>query len=89
MAFSNPKQQPGIAAVKQAALKAAWSQVVKAFPAFAKGGSAADSLENALIRAIEQAFANGERDIKELTEAALSVVPKLSRPKSLRRSPDA
>jgi len=90
MAFSNPKQQPGIAAVKQAALKAAWSQVVKAFPAFAKGGAAADSLENAMIRAVERAFASGERDVKELTEVALSVVPKLSRPRSLRRtSPDA
>jgi len=85
MAFSNPKPQPGIAGVKQAALLAAWSLVVKAFPEYAKGGSAATSLEEALIRAIEKAFANGERDTKELTEAALSVVPKLSRPKSLRR----
>lgn len=85
MAFSNPSQQPGIGAVKQEALQAAWAVVVKAFPAFAKGGSAATSLESALIRAIEQAFSNGERDTKELTEAALSVVPKLSRPKSLRR----
>lgn len=90
MAFSNPKQQAGVAAVKQAALKAAWTQVVKAFPAFAKGGSAADSLENALIRAVEMSFASGERDVKELTEAALAVVPKLSRPRSLRRaSPEA
>ncbi len=85
MAFSNPSPQPGTLAVKQAALKAAWSQVVKAFPAFAKGGSAADSLESGLIRAIERSFASGERDVKELTEVALSVVPKLNRPHSLRR----
>ena len=46
MAFSNPSQQPGIGAVKQEALQAAWAVVVKAFPAFAKGGSAATSLES-------------------------------------------
>ncbi|HEY9212956.1 MAG TPA: hypothetical protein VIQ29_08880 [Ancylobacter sp.] len=85
MAFSNPSPQPGIGAVKQAALKAAWSQVVRAFPGPATAGSAGTSLEEALIRAIEQAFSNGERDLHELTNAALSVVPKLSRPRSLRR----
>lgn len=85
MAFSNPNPQPAVGAVKQAALKAAWSQVVLAFPALAKGGASGNSLEEALIRAIEQAFANGERDLDELTNAALSVVPKLSRPRSLRR----